>query len=52
VTDIAEQLERRHRRGYERFPVESHEFSVWEEEQVWGDETNGIVNNDFWKLVK
>jgi metal-responsive CopG/Arc/MetJ family transcriptional regulator len=32
------QLEVRHRRGYERHPVESGEFSVWEEEQDWGDE--------------
>lgn len=32
------QLERKHRKGYEKFPVTSKEFSVWEEEQVWGDE--------------
>jgi len=52
VSGIVEELERIHRRGYERFPVEPHEFPVWEKEQVWGDETSGIVNDDFWKLVE
>ena len=33
-----EQLERRHRRWYERYPVAVDEFSVWETEQAWGDE--------------
>jgi len=33
-----EQLERRHRRGYEQHPVAAEEFSVWETEQAWGDE--------------
>ncbi len=33
-----EQLERKHRRGYERDPVGGDEFSVWEAEQDWGDE--------------
>ena len=33
-----EQLERRHRKGYERKPVANDEFSVWESEQTWGDE--------------
>ena len=33
-----EQLERKHRQGYERIPVVSEEFSVWEAEQAWGDE--------------
>ena len=33
-----EQLERKHRQGYERYPVTSSEFSVWEPEQSWGDE--------------
>mgnify|MGYP003873527869 CR=1 FL=1 len=33
-----EQLEEKQRRGYERHPVGADEFSVWEEEQVWGDE--------------
>ena len=33
-----EQLEHKHRRGYERDPVAADEFSVWETEQSWGDE--------------
>jgi metal-responsive CopG/Arc/MetJ family transcriptional regulator len=33
-----EQLEHKHRRGYERLPVATNEFSVWESEQAWGDE--------------
>jgi metal-responsive CopG/Arc/MetJ family transcriptional regulator len=33
-----EQLERKHRQGYERHPVVKDEFSVWETEQAWGDE--------------
>jgi metal-responsive CopG/Arc/MetJ family transcriptional regulator len=33
-----EQLELKHRQGYERQPISSEEFSVWENEQVWGDE--------------
>ena len=33
-----EQLERKHRRGYERYPIAVDEFSVWETEQAWGDE--------------
>lgn len=33
-----EQLELRHRRGYEQQPVSAGEFSVWENEQAWGDE--------------
>ena len=33
-----EQLERKHRQGYERQPVATDEFSVWEKEQAWGDE--------------
>ncbi len=32
------QLEHKHRRGYERHPVATNEFSVWETEQAWGDE--------------
>ena len=31
-------LEEKHRRGYELHPVNKEEFSVWEEEQHWGDE--------------
>jgi metal-responsive CopG/Arc/MetJ family transcriptional regulator len=33
-----EQLEQKHKKGYERHPVTANEFSVWEEEQAWGDE--------------
>jgi len=33
-----EQLEHKHRQGYERHPVATDEFSVWKTEQVWGDE--------------
>jgi metal-responsive CopG/Arc/MetJ family transcriptional regulator len=33
-----EELERKHRQGYERHPVAVDEFSVWEAEQAWGDE--------------
>ncbi len=33
-----EQLEQQHRRGYEQNPVSADEFSVWEEEQAWGEE--------------
>jgi len=33
-----EQLERKHRRGYEQHPVATDEFSIWETEQAWGDE--------------
>lgn len=32
-----EQLERRHRHGYEQHPPGADEFSVWENEQAWGD---------------
>lgn len=33
-----EQLERKHRQGYQQTPVAAGEFSVWETEQAWGDE--------------
>jgi metal-responsive CopG/Arc/MetJ family transcriptional regulator len=33
-----EQLERKHRKGYEKYPTTVDEFSVWESEQSWGDE--------------
>lgn len=33
-----EQLERKHRQGYERNPVTAEEFSIWKIEQAWGDE--------------
>lgn len=32
------QLEAKHRRGYELHRATEGEFSVWEEEQDWGDE--------------
>ena len=31
------ELERKHRQGYEGYPVIAGEFSVWEGEQAWGD---------------
>jgi len=31
-------LEDKHQRGYVLHPVNREEFSVWEEEQDWGDE--------------
>lgn len=30
-------LEKRHKKGYERYPVVKTEFDVWESEQAWGD---------------
>ncbi|MFC1895900.1 ribbon-helix-helix domain-containing protein [Thermodesulfobacteriota bacterium] len=33
-----EQLERKHRQGYEQHPVAADEYSVWETEQAWGEE--------------
>ena len=32
-----EEMERRHRAGYERKPVKPSELGDWEDEQVWGD---------------
>ena len=32
-----EQLEKIHRTGYEKKPIGTEEFSVWEDEQEWGD---------------
>jgi len=32
-----EQLEKAHKIGYEKKPVALEEFSVWEDEQDWGD---------------
>ena len=29
-------LEQKHKQGYERNPTSQDEFSVWEDEQVWG----------------
>ncbi len=31
------ELERRHREGYSRHPVERNELGGWEDEQVWVD---------------
>lgn len=31
------QLEQKHRKGYEKQPVSNEEFSIWENEQKWGD---------------
>ncbi|MCF6287426.1 MAG: CopG family transcriptional regulator, partial [Candidatus Hydrogenedentes bacterium] len=31
------QLEAQHRRGYEQSPPGKAEFSIWEDEQDWGD---------------
>lgn len=33
-----EQLENKHRRGYEQYLVAADEFSIWDTEQAWGDE--------------
>lgn len=33
-----DKLEEKHRQGYLKKPVSEGEFSVWEEEQEWGDE--------------
>jgi metal-responsive CopG/Arc/MetJ family transcriptional regulator len=38
VRCTVERLERKHRNGYERYPVAVDEFSIWESEQAWGDE--------------
>jgi hypothetical protein len=32
-----QEMERRHREGYMRKPVQTGEFSDWEDEQVWVD---------------
>jgi len=32
------QQEKKHREGYERHPVTTDEFAIWEAEQDWGDE--------------
>lgn len=31
------QLEKAHKVGYQKSPVSDDEFSVWEDEQEWGD---------------
>ena len=30
-------LEKKHKKGYERYPAGKTEFNVWESEQEWGD---------------
>ena len=35
---IIERQEDKHRKGYKLHPVNKYEFSVWEDEQDWGDE--------------
>lgn len=30
-------MELKHRKGYERLPADKDEFSIWENEQKWGD---------------
>jgi hypothetical protein len=38
IEDLRErELERQHRAGYEQKPVQSGEFSDWEDEQAWID---------------
>jgi len=32
------ELEQQHRRGYRLHPAGQNEFSLWEDEQKWGDE--------------
>ena len=34
----AKELEQKHRRGYQKHPVKSGEFDVWQNEQQWGDQ--------------
>lgn len=33
-----EEMEHAHSLGYKQHPVNTDEFSVWEDEQAWGDE--------------
>ncbi len=30
-------MEEKHKKGYEKNPIREDEFSVWEDEQVWGN---------------
>ena len=32
------ELEQKHRLGYQKHPVKSGEFDIWQSEQRWGDE--------------
>ncbi len=36
VRERERQLEARHRRGYEHYPLELDQPATWESEQVWG----------------
>jgi len=36
LRDNINQLEKKHKKGYERNPIGKTEFSVWESEQEWG----------------
>ena len=36
LLDNINQLEKKHKKGYERNPIRKTEFSVWESEQEWG----------------
>ena len=31
-------LEKKHRKGYERYPAAADEFDAWHDEQAWGEE--------------
>ncbi len=31
------EMEEKHKKGYEKNPIREDEFSVWEDEQVWGN---------------
>ena len=33
-----QEMERKHRLGYQRHPVKSGEFDLWQTQQRWGDE--------------
>ena len=33
-----EELEQKHRLGYQKHPVKREEFDIWQTEQRWGDE--------------
>jgi metal-responsive CopG/Arc/MetJ family transcriptional regulator len=32
------EMEKRHARGYAKYPVEKGEFDIWQDEQAWGGE--------------
>ena len=35
---VLKRMEVQHKKGYQNQPVSKDEFSLWESEQVWGDE--------------